>query len=110
MKASNRQLSERQIALRKMTRFAWWVTGVVEGLIGIRVLLKMLAANPGNPFANFIYSLTDLFLWPFAGLTASPSAEGIVLEFSSVIAMVVYLLAAWVVIELLWLIFSRERS
>jgi hypothetical protein len=103
------ELSERQVVLLKSTRFIWWLTGVAEGLIGLRVLLRMMAANPGNAFANFIYRLTDLFLWPFIGLTATPSSDGIVLDIPAVIAMVVYLLLAWVVIELLWLILGRER-
>lgn len=105
-----RELSDRQIILRKITRFIWWATGVVEGLIGLRVLLRMMAANPGNPFANFIYAITGLFLWPFQTLVANPSSDGgIVLEISSVIAMMVYLVLAWVLIELLWLLLGRER-
>ena len=105
-----RNLSERQVVLRKATRLIWWITGVIEALIGIRVLLKMMAANPGNPFADFIYSLTDLLLWPFSGLTATPSSGGVVLEVSSVIAMIIYMLVAWLVIEFLWLVMGRERA
>jgi hypothetical protein len=104
------RLSERQIMLRKFTRFIWWCTGVLEGFIGLRVVLRMMAANPSNPFANFIYSLTNVFLWPFSGLTVQPQSGGVVLEISSVIAMMVYLLAAWVLVELLWLILGRERA
>jgi YggT family protein len=104
-----RELSDRQIILRKITRFVWWATGVVEGLIALRVVLRMMAANPGNPFANFIYAITDLFLWPFQTLVANPSSDGIVLEISSVIAMMVYLIMAWIVVELVWLIMGRER-
>ena len=103
------ELTERQIVLRKTTRFIWWLTGVAEGLIGLRVLLRMMAANPGNAFANFVYRLTDLYLWPFNGLTATPSSDGIVLDIPAIIGMIVYLLLAWVVIELLWLIMGRER-
>lgn len=104
------ELSDRQIILRKTTRFIWWATGIVEGLIGLRILLRMMAANPGNPFADFVYAITNLFLWPFQTLVANPSSDGVVLEISSVIAMMVYLVLAWVVIELLWLIMGRERA
>lgn len=103
-------LTPRQVMLRKFTRFIWWGTGVLEGFIGLRVVLRMMAANPDNPFANFVYSVTNVFLWPFSGLTATPQSGGVVLEISSVIAMIVYLLAAWVFIELLWLILGRERA
>lgn len=103
-------LTDNQVVLQKVARFIWWVTGVLESLIGLRVILKMMAANPNNAFASFIYSLTDLFLWPFSGLTATPSADGIVLEISSVIAMIVYLLLAWMLVELFALILGRERT
>jgi len=105
-----RQLTDRQIILRKTTRFIWWATGIVEGLIGLRIVLRMMAANPGNPFASFVYAITNLFLWPFQTLVANPSSDGIVLEISSVIAMMVYLVFAWVLVELLWLLLGRERA
>jgi hypothetical protein len=105
-----RQLTQRQVALRKATNLVWWFTGIVEGLIGLRVVLRMIAANPGNPFANFIYTLSNIFLWPFQTLVNNPSSEGVVLEVSSIIAMIVYLLLAWVFVELLWLMLGRERA
>ncbi|MGH2581409.1 MAG: YggT family protein [Anaerolineales bacterium] len=105
-----RGLTDRQIALRKYTSVIWWFTGLLEGLIGLRVALRMLAANPGTPFVNFVYRFTDVFLWPFRGLAASPSEQGFVLEVSSVIAMVVYLVTAWLFVELLWIIFERETE
>lgn len=105
-----RELSDRQIILRKATRFIWWATGIVEGLIGLRIILRMMAANPGNPFASFIYGITNVFLWPFQTLVANPSSDGIVLEISSIIAMMVYLVLAWVIVELLWLLMGRERA
>jgi hypothetical protein len=106
----DRQLTQRQIALRKATNLVWWFTGIVEGLIGLRVVLRMMAANPGNPFANFIYTVSNVFLWPFQTLVNNPGSEGVVLEVSSIIAMIVYLLLAWVFVELLWLILGRERA
>jgi hypothetical protein len=107
---SGGNLTPRQIMLRKFTRLIWWGTGVLEGFLGLRVVLRMMAANPDNPFANFTYSVTNVFLWPFSGLTVQPQSGGVVLEISTVIAMLVYLLAAWVFVELLWLLFGRERA
>jgi hypothetical protein len=97
-------------ALAKMTQLIWLFTGSLEALIGLRVGLKLIAANPANPFAVLIYSLTDLFLWPFFGLTVTPAFENMVLEISSLIAMVVYAVLAWVLIRLLWLLFYRVPS
>jgi YggT family protein len=105
-----RELGQRQIVLRKATKLIWWFTGIVEGLIGLRVVLRMMAANPGNPFADFVYTLSSVFLWPFSTLTNNPSSGGVVLEVSSLVAMIVYLLLAWVFVELLWLLLGRERG
>lgn len=79
----------------KLTHLIWWFFGVVEGLIGLRVLLKLLGANQGSPFTQFIYNITAPFLWPFQALTATPSVGNIVLEIPAIIAMIVYALLAW---------------
>ncbi len=94
----------------RLTQLIWLVFGVLNGLIGLRVLLKLLAANPNTPFASAVYSFTDLFLWPFAGLTITPSAAGIVLEVSSIIAILVYSLASWALVRLVWVVFGNTSS
>jgi branched-subunit amino acid ABC-type transport system permease component len=57
-----------------------------------------------------IYKFTDLFLWPFAGLTATPAAGGMVLEISTLIALVIYALIGWAIERLIWVLFYRERG
>jgi hypothetical protein len=102
--------AERRIAVSKVVNFIWLLFGILEGLIGLRVFLKLIAANPRNPFANLLYQFTALFLWPFRGLTADPSGGGIVLEVNSLIAMMVYGLLGWVIVRLIWLIFYRPPT
>lgn len=99
-----------QLTLKRVVRLIWLLGGVLETLIGTRVLLKLIAANPAAPFARFVYSITDWFLWIFRGLTASPSIEGSVLEVSSLIAMAVYALLTWVLAQMVWLVFYRGYS
>ena len=91
-------------------QFIWLATGILEGLIALRVVLKLIAANPDSPFARLVYRLTAVFLWPFAGLTATPAAGGSVLELSSIIAMIVYALLAWVLIKLVQLLLMPSNS
>jgi len=73
-------------------------------------VLKLIGANAASPIAVFIYGFTNLFLFPFKGLTATPAAGGMVLEISSMIAMVVYALLAWGLERLIWVIFYRPRG
>lgn len=102
--------AERRTQLGKAAQFIWLLAGLLEGLIGLRFLLKLIAANPAAPFAQLVYGITDLFLWPFQGLTATPAANGMVLEISSLIAMLVYAVLAWMVVKLLYLIFLPSKS
>lgn len=101
--------AEQRRGLLKLTQFVWLGFGVLEGLIGLRILLKLIAANPANPFAQFIYSFTDLFLWPFVGLTRTPAAQGIVLEIHSIIALFVYALLSVLIERMIRIIFSRPK-
>jgi hypothetical protein len=95
----------RRLAVSRVANLIWLFVMVVEALIGLRIVLKLLAANPDNPIANLVYSITDLFLWPFWGLTVTPSVEGMVLEIPAIIAMFVYALLGWVLVKLVWLLF-----
>jgi YggT family protein len=100
----------RHIFTYKLTQAIWLLLGILEGFLALRFLLKLMAANPGSPIAALIYSFTSIFLVPFSGLTATPAAGGIVLEISTLFAMLIYGLIGWVIVRLAWLIFSRPRG
>ncbi len=101
---------ERRIFTFKATQLVWLLFGILEALIALRIGLKLIGANPASPIAVFIYGFTSLFLFPFTGLTGTPAVGGMVLEISTVIAMVVYALIGWALERLIWLIFYRPRG
>jgi uncharacterized protein YggT (Ycf19 family) len=100
---------ERRIFTFKATQLVWLFFGILEALIALRIGLKLIGANAASPIAAFIYGVTSLFLAPFAGLTGTPSAGGMVLEISSVIALLVYALIAWALVKIVQVIFYRPR-
>jgi YggT family protein len=102
--------AQRNLQLYKVSQFTWLIIGLIEGLIGIRIILRLIGANPENPFAQFIYSLSSLFLLPFFGLTGSPATGGMVLEIPSLIAMLVYLLIGWAIVKIVWILFAPTDS
>ena len=102
--------AERRLTLGKLEQLVWFVVVVIDGLIGLRVLLKLIAAASDSPFVGFIYTASGLFLWPFAGATASPSSGGMVLETPALIALLVYALLGWVVVRGLWVLFDRVSA
>ena len=103
-------VSDNRVFTWKFKQLVWLLFGMLEALIGLRVVLRLIAANPQNPFARLVYGLSGLFVWPFLGLTRTPSANGAVLEISSLIAMFVYALIAWIIVQLVWILIDRPRS
>jgi uncharacterized protein YggT (Ycf19 family) len=96
---------------RRAVEVTYLVFGIIEGLLAIRLVLKLLAANPQAGFTNFIYGVTDFFMAPFRNLLpaiGSGSPPGAVLETSVVIAIIVYALIAWVLARLIVIMFFRN--
>jgi uncharacterized protein YggT (Ycf19 family) len=100
----------RRIAALRLTQLVYWVFGLIEGLIVIRLVLKSLGANPAAGFSQFIYGITAPLVAPFVGLFNNPSYQGSVLELSSIIALIVYALAAWLIARLVWILVGETRS
>ena len=94
----------------KATQLVWLLLGILETLFALRFILKLIGANPSSPIAMFIYGFTSLFLFPFASLTGTPSLGNMVLEVSTLIAMVIYALLAWGLERLIWVIFYRPQG
>jgi len=101
---------EQRILTFKATYLIWLFLGLLEALIGLRILLKLMAANPANPFAMLVYNFSYIFVFPFMGLTVTPAANGMVLEISSFIAMLFYAVAGFAFERLVWVIFYRPRQ
>ncbi|MBI5030953.1 MAG: YggT family protein [Chloroflexi bacterium] len=105
--------AERNLAVYRLTSFLWLLNGILEVLFGLRFVLKLFAANAQSVFAAFVYNFTEVFLWPFRGLVVTPTAaNGMVLEISTLVAMVAYFILFWIITALVSLLFgpSRVRS
>ena len=94
----------------KVSQIIWLLFGGLEALIGIRVILMLIGANPANGFTAFVYQLTQLFLWPFQNLIANPTFQNMALEVTSIIAMIVYALLGWLIVRMIWVVFYRAPT
>ena len=101
---------EQRVATFKATQIIWLLLGLLEASIALRVVFKLIAVNAANPFAALLYGVTDIFVAPFASLTGAPAAGGMVLEISSIIAMLVYMLIGWVLERTIYVLFYRPRG
>ena len=83
---------------------AWYILGVIEVLLAFRMLLKLLGANPFSGFTNFIYSISNVFALPFAGILGTSAGSGMVFEWSTLIAMAVYAIITYGIVMLFQLV------
>lgn len=90
-------------------RVVYYIAGVIVSLLALRIVLLLLAANQGSGFVDFVYALSGLFAMPFYGMfNYQPSYGQSVFEISSVVAILVYSLAAFGVAQLFTLTKSDE--
>lgn len=86
--------------LYRGTQVVWYLLGLIEVLLGFRFVMKLLGANPGAGFTDFIYGVTDIFVAPFVSVFRISRAQGSVVEWTTLLAMVVYWIIAWGIIKL----------
>ena len=77
-------------------RIIWYIAGFIITMLALRLVLLMLAANQGNAFVDLIYAISGFFAWPFFGIFGyQPTYGEFTFEVSTVVAIIVYALAAW---------------
>lgn len=93
-------------------RIVYYVLGILEVLLLFRFLFKLLGANPGSVFVNFVYALSNVFLAPFTGIFRSSYTQGLetraVFEPATLIAMAIYALLAYGIVRFLELQKRKE--
>lgn len=104
------EVAEQRATLARLNQLVWLLAGLLEALLALRFLLRLIAANATAAFAQWVYTLSDLFLFPFSGLIANPNVGGATFEITTLIAMLVYALLAWAVTAFLRVLFTRSYT
>lgn len=86
--------------LYRGTQIVWYILGLVEVLLVFRFILKLLGANPDAGFSSFIYGVTYIFAAPFLNVFSITQVAGSLVEWTTLLAMFVYLVLALGVIKL----------
>ena len=82
-------------------RIIWYIAGVLLVLLAFRFVLALLGANPDNPFADFIYSVSHPFVAPFFSLFGYDLQYGVSrFEIYTLVAMAVYAVVAYLLARL----------
>ena len=99
--------AERRLRLALVTQIIWAILGILEILLGLRFILKLIAANANSGFAVFIYGITKPLVAPFTALVGTPTSGGNILEWTTLIAMAVYALLFWGVVSVIRIAVDR---
>jgi YggT family protein len=92
----------------RAVQLVYLIFGVIGGLLVIRLILKLLGANPTAGFSNWIYNVTTVFLAPFKNILPTIGTNQSQLEMSVVLAILVYALLGWAIGRLVAIIFYRN--
>jgi uncharacterized protein YggT (Ycf19 family) len=91
-------------------RVVYFVFGVLQALLILRIILLLLIANPGNDIVALILNITDPFVEPFRGMFALDRVgdrEGSIFDLAALVALI-----GWTLVEALILaamrIFARR--
>ena len=91
----------------------YFIFGIIEVLLVFRLIFKLTGANPFSTFVSFIYALTQIFVMPFAGIFHQAAGTGdvttAVLEPGVIVALIVYLVLAWGIVQLVEILSGRMQ-
>jgi hypothetical protein len=83
-----------------ITKITYFVLGVLEVVLLLRLFFRLLGAHQGSGFIMFLYNLSHVFVVAFDGIFNDQAVGSSVFETSTLVAMIVYALLAWGIISL----------
>jgi len=103
--------TRRMNKLDRTARIIYFVMGFLEVLLALRFLFRVIGAEASNGLVNFIYNFTGVFVAPFNGIFNDQSLQrGNVVEISTLLAMALYAILTYGIIQLIYLLLTPNRS
>ena len=96
---------DKKKSIFRINQVIWYILGFIEVLLIFRIILKILGANPSSGFTNLIYSITTPLATPFMGILGTSIMGSLILEWSTIVAAIVYFCIALGIVYLLDLIY-----
>lgn len=87
--------------LYRSTQVVWYAFYVIETILLFRFALRLIGANTGAAFTQFVYALSSPFIAPFRNIVGNLRVFGSAVEWSTLIAMVAYWVLAWGIVRLI---------
>jgi hypothetical protein len=87
---------------------------ILEVLLVFRLIFKLTGASFSSAFVGLIYGLTGIFILPFEGIFHRGLAQGVettsVLEPSTIVALIVYGVLAWGIVQLIRILSGQQQK
>jgi YggT family protein len=83
------------------TQIVWYIFTIIQIILLFRLLVRLISASTSAPFTQFIYTVSAPFMRPFQNLVLPWRFNSGVLDWNILIAMLVYWVVAWIIVELL---------
>lgn len=96
---------EKKKTIFRFNQIIWYILGLIEVLLVFRIVLKALGANSFVGFTSLIYSLTAPLVAPFSGIFGAFTTGNSMIEWSTIIAAIVYFIVAWGLVYLLNIVY-----
>ena len=92
----------------------YFIFGILEVLLAFRLVFKLAGASTSSAFVRFIYGITGIFILPFEGIFRRGVAQGVetasILEPSTIVALIVYILLAWGIVKLIGVLSGNRQE
>jgi uncharacterized protein YggT (Ycf19 family) len=89
--------------LFRATQIVWYLCDLLEVLLAFRFFLRFAGANPNAGFSNFIYTISWPFVEPFFAVFRTTLVAGSAVEWTTLLAMIVYSIVAWGIVNLFFM-------
>ena len=93
----------------QITQIIWFVVGLFEVMLALRLILKLTAAGQTD-FTQVILGVTRPFVMPFLGIFPNAATDGFEFEPASLVAMAVYFLVGLGLVQLTRILNGETRE
>jgi uncharacterized protein YggT (Ycf19 family) len=76
------------------------VFGIIEFLLSLRFIFRFFAVNSSTPFVAWIYGVTATLVSPFAKILPDFKFGGFVVDFATLVALIVYVLIGYLILQI----------
>lgn len=92
----------------RIQNIVWFIISIIELLLVFRFIFLALGARL-VPFTAFIYSLSEPFIAPFSGIFRLFDSRIGLVDTSTLVAIIMYLIVGWITEVLVSILFSPRN-